>query len=195
MLQFRIMTADAKVYTKYGDTGQTSLLYGGRVSKNSPHTEAYGMTDEAVSAMGLARALSEDPEVKTILKELQREMFTVGAELATAPDQYETYQKHFNPVTAEMVTRLEELIDRMLAEAPLPRVFILPGASGSSAAMDMARCMTRTAERRVVALDEVCGLTNPEILRYLNRVGDLLFVLARHQDRHLPLEKVTGDQD
>ncbi len=195
MLQFRIMTADAKVYTKYGDTGQTSLLYGGRVSKNSPHTEAYGMTDEAVSAMGLARALSEDPEVKTILKELQREMFTVGAELATAPDQYETYQKHFNPVTAEMVTRLEELIDRMLAEAPLPRVFILPGASGSSAAMDMARCMTRTAERRVVALDEVGGLTNPEILRYLNRVGDLLFVLARYQDRHLPLEKVTGDQD
>ena len=89
-------------------------------------------------------------------------MFTVGAELATAPDQYETYQKHFNPVTAEMVTRLEELIDRMLAEAPLPRVFILPGASGSSAAMDMARCMTRTAERRVVALDEVGGLTNPE---------------------------------
>ena len=195
MLQFRIMTADAKVYTKYGDTGQTSLLYGGRVSKNSPHTEAYGMTDEAVSAMGLARALSEDPEVKTILKELQREMFTVGAELATAPDQYETYQKHFNPVTAEMVTRLEELIDRMLAEAPLPRVFILPGASGSSAAMDMARCMTRTAERRVVALDEVGGLTNPEILRYLNRVGDLLFVLARYQDRHLPLEKVTGNQD
>ena len=195
MLQFRIMTADAKVYTKYGDTGQTSLLYGGRVSKNSPHTEAYGMTDEAVSAMGLARALSEDPEVKTILKELQREMFTVGAELATAPDQYETYQKHFNPLTAEMVTRLEELIDRMLAEAPLPRVFILPGASGSSAAMDMARCMTRTAERRVVALDEVGGLTNPEILRYLNRVGDLLFVLARYQDRHLPLEKVTGDQD
>ncbi len=195
VLQFRIMTADAKVYTKYGDTGQTSLLYGGRVSKNSPHTEAYGMTDEAVSAMGLARALSEDPEVKAILKELQREMFTVGAELATAPDQYETYQKHFNPVTAEMVTRLEELIDRMLAEAPLPRVFILPGASGSSAAMDMARCMTRTAERRVVALDEVGGLTNPEILRYLNRVGDLLFVLARYQDRHLPLEKVTGDQD
>ena len=195
VLQFRIMTADAKVYTKYGDTGQTSLLYGGRVSKNSPHTEAYGMTDEAVSAMGLARALSEDPEVKTILKELQREMFTVGAELATAPDQYETYQKHFKPVTAEMVTRLEELIDRMLAEAPLPRVFILPGASGSSAAMDMARCMTRTAERRVVALDEVGGLTNPEILRYLNRVGDLLFVLARYQDRHLPLEKVTGDQD
>ncbi len=195
MLQFRIMTADAKVYTKYGDTGQTSLLYGGRVSKNSPHTEAYGMTDEAVSAMGLARALSEDPEVKTILKELQREMFTVGAELATAPDQYETYQKHFNPLTAEMVTRLEELIDRMLAEAPLPRVFILPGASGSSAAMDMARCMTRTAERRVVALDEVGGLTNPEILRYLNRVGDLLFVLARYQDRHLPLEKVTGNQD
>ena len=195
MLQFRIVTTHRKIYTKYGDTGQTSLLYGGRVSKNSLHTEAYGMTDEAVSAMGLARALSEDSEVRTILKELQREMFTVGAELATDPDHYETYQKHFPPLTAEMVTRLEETIDRLEAEMQLPPVFILPGASGASAAMDMARCMARTAERRVVALDESGGLTNPEILRYLNRVGDLLFVLARYQDRHLPLEKVTGDQD
>ena len=195
MLQFLIVTTHRKIYTKYGDTGQTSLLYGGRVSKNSLHTEAYGMTDEAVSAMGLARALSEDSEVRTILKELQREMFTVGAELATDPDHYETYQKHFPPLTAEMVTRLEETIDGLEAEMQLPPVFILPGASGASAAMDMARCMARTAERRVVALDESGGLTNPEILRYLNRVGDLLFVLARYQDRHLPLEKVTGDQD
>ena len=195
MLQFRIVSAEARVYTKTGDTGQTGLLYGGRVPKNNPHTEAYGMTDEAVSAMGLARALSEDAEIKSILKQLQREMFTVGAELATHPDHYDTYREHFTPVTAEMVAHWEQTIDRLLSEAPLPPVFILPGASGASAAMDMARCMARTAERRVVALDEMGGLTNPEILRYLNRVGDLLFVLARYQDRHLPLEKVTGDQD
>ena len=192
---FQVVSTNAKVYTKSGDTGQTGLLYGGRVSKNNPHTEAYGMTDEAVSAMGLARALSEDAEIKAILKQLQREMFTVGAELATHPDHYETYQQHFTPVTAEMVAHWEETIDRLLAESPLPPVFILPGASGASAAMDMARCMTRTAERRVVALYEAGGLTNPEILRYVNRVGDLLFVLARYHDRHLPLEKVTGDQD
>ena len=79
---FRAVAEYAKVYTKLGDAGQTGLLYGGRVSKNSPQTEAYGMTDEAVSAMGLARALSEDAEVKAMLKQLQREMFTVGAELA-----------------------------------------------------------------------------------------------------------------
>ena len=195
MLQFLILSSDARVYTKTGDTGQTGLLYGGRVSKNNPHTEAYGMTDEAVSAMGLARALSDDAEIKAILKQLQREMFTVGAELATHPDHYDTYRQHFSPVTSEMVSYWEATIDRLLAEAPLPPVFILPGASGASAAMDMARCMARTAERRVVALDEIGGLTNREILRYLNRVGDLLFVLARYQDRHLPLEKVTGDED
>ena len=189
------MSTHRKIYTKYGDSGETSLLYGGRVSKNSLHTEAYGTTDEAVSAMGLARALSQDSHVKDTLRQLQREMFTVGAELATDPAHYQTYQRHFSPVTAEMVTRLEELIDKLEEETKLPPVFILPGASGASAAMDMARTMARTAERRVVALQEAGGLTNPEILRYLNRVGDLLFVLARYEDRALPLEKVSGDRD
>ena len=189
------MTTHRKIYTRYGDTGETSLLYGGRVSKNNVHTEAYGITDEAVSAMGLARALSEDQRVKDLLKQLQREMFTVGAELATDPARYELFQKHFSPVTPEMAARLEESIDQLEAEMQLPPVFILPGASSASAALDLARCMARTAERRVVALQEQGGLTNPQILTYLNRLGDLLFILARYEDRHLPLEKVTGDQD
>ena len=183
-----------KIYTKYGDEGQTSLLYGGRVSKNNAHTEAYGFTDEAVSAMGMARALSQDPRVKEVLVRLQREMFTVGAELATDPERYELFNRHFKPVTPEMVAALEGLIDGLEAEAEMPNVFILPGGSPASAAIDVARTMTRTAERRCVALHEQGGLTNPDILRYMNRLGDLLFVLARYQDRDLPIERATGDQ-
>ncbi len=183
-----------KIYTKYGDEGSTSLLYGGRVSKNNAHTEAYGITDEAVSAMGLARALSDDPKVKEVLVRLQRELFIVGAELATDPERYELFNRHFKPVTAEMVAGLEELIDGLEAEAEMPNVFILPGGSPASAAIDVARTITRTAERRCVALKEEGGLTNSDILHYMNRLGDLLFVLARYQDRDLPIERATGDQ-
>ena len=100
-----------KVYTKFGDAGETSLLYGGRVSKNSPNTEAYGITDEAVSVMGLARAFTSDPKVNDLLRQLQRELFTIAAELATAPDKYELFQQHFKPVTEEMVQSLETSID------------------------------------------------------------------------------------
>ena len=190
------MTSSArkKIYTKYGDRGETSLLYGGRVSKNNPHTEAYGVTDEAVSTMGLARALSQDDRVKDILRELQRELFTVAAELATDPQRYDLFKRHFKPVTSEMVTGMEKLIDELEQSVEMPNVFILPGGSATSAAIDMARCMVRTAERRVVALSEQGKLTNPEILSYMNRLGDLLFVLARYEDRALPLERVTGDR-
>ena len=183
-----------RIYTKYGDEGETSLLYGGRVSKNNPHTEAYGITDEAVSAMGLARALSQDERVKEILRELQRELFTVAAEMATDPERYDLYNRHFKPVTPAMVAGMEELIDELEQGMEMPTVFILPGGSPASAALDMARCMIRTAERRAVALKEQGELTNPEILRYMNRLGDLLFVLARYQDREIPLERVTGQR-
>jgi cob(I)alamin adenosyltransferase len=183
-----------RIYTRYGDTGETSLLYGGRVSKNNPHTEAYGITDEAVSAMGLARALSQDVRVKAVLTRLQRELVTVAAELATDPERYDTFNRHFKPVTPEMVTSLEALIDGLEEGVEMPKVFILPGGSPASAAIDMARAIIRTAERRCVGLQELGRLTNLDILRYLNRLGDLLFVLARYQDRDLPIEKATADQ-
>lgn len=182
------------MYTKFGDKGETSLLYGGRVSKNNPHTEAYGITDEAVSAMGLARALSQDQRVKEVLRELQRELFTIAAELATEPDKYELFKQHFKPVTPEMVTSLEQTIDSLEENVEMPKVFILPGGSPTSSAIDLARCIIRTGERRVVALKEAGMLTNDVIIQYLNRLGDLLFVLARYQDRDLPLERVTGER-
>jgi cob(I)alamin adenosyltransferase len=183
-----------RVYTRFGDKGETSLLYGGRISKNNPHTEAYGISDEAVSAMGLARAMSQDQRVKDLLRELQRELFTIAAELATEPSKYELFKQHFKPVTLEMVTRLENTIDSLEEGVEMPKVFILPGGSPASAAIDLARCIIRTSERRVVALKEAGMLTNDIIIQYLNRLGDLLFVLARYQDRDLPLEKVTGER-
>ena len=180
-----------KVYTKFGDSGETSLLYGGRVSKNSPNTEAYGITDEAVSVMGLARAFTNDPKVNDLLRQLQRELFTIAAELATDPDKYELFRQHFKPVTEEMVESLETAIDSLEDEFEMPNVFILPGGSQASAAIDLARCIIRTAERRVVAIAEQGGLTNGLIMTYLNRLGDLLFVLARYEDREIPIERAT----
>jgi cob(I)alamin adenosyltransferase len=183
-----------RIYTKFGDQGETSLLYGGRVSKNNLHTEAYGITDEAVSAMGLARAMTEDTRVKDVLRELQRELFTIAAELATDPAKYDLFQQHFQPVTVQMVENLESTIDSLEEGVQMPKVFILPGGSPASAAIDLARCIIRTSERRVVALQEAGGLTNQLIISYLNRLGDLLFVLARYQDRDLPLERATGER-
>ena len=179
-----------RIYTKYGDAGETSLLYGGRVRKGDPHTEAYGTADEAVSTMGLARALSQDARVKEILKELQRELFTVMSELATDPQRYELFQTHFKPVSPEMVAALEDTIDWLETQAEMPNVFIIPGGSPASSAIDMARSMIRSAERRAVGLKDQDKLTNMHILSYLNRLGDLLFVLARYQDRDMALEEV-----
>lgn len=180
-----------KVYTKFGDSGETSLLYGGRVSKNSPNTEAYGITDEAVSVMGMARAFTTQPKVNDMLRQLQRELFTIAAELATDPGKYELFQQHFTPVTEEMVESLEAAIDSLEEEFEMPAVFILPGGSQASAAIDLARCVIRTAERRVVAVAEQGMLSNGLIMTYLNRLGDLLFVLARYEDRDIPIERAT----
>ncbi len=188
------MTTGKRLYTKYGDEGQTSLLYGGRVSKSDLHCEAYGATDEACSALGLSRALAKDPTIIALLKEVQRQLFTVGAELATEPDKYETFKQHFSPVSPEMTAQLEPQIDFYQDAVQLPRSFILPGASPASAAMDMGRTSVRRAERETVRLLEAGRLANLEIIRYLNRLGDLLFIAARYEDRDLPLDKLTGDE-
>ena len=183
-----------RIYTKSGDTGETGLLFGGRVSKSDPRCEAYGATDQAVSAMGLARALSQEPRVKEILLQVQHQMFTVGAELATAPDKYEHLRSGFTVITPDMVTHLEGLIDELNDQIELPSAFIVPGASAASGALDLARGLLRTGERRAVELHEKGLLVNPEVLRYLNRLSDLLFMLARYEDRALPFEVLTGQR-
>ncbi len=180
------------IYTKTGDTGETRLLFGGRVSKTDARCEAYGCTDEAVSAMGLARALSDDPRVKEILLAAQHEMFYAAGELATDAKEYENLRKNFRVITPDLVDRLERQIDELDAAMELPNAFVVPGASAASGALDLARSLLRTGERRVVALQEEGMLPNPEVLRYINRLSDLLFMLARYEDRALPVEAVTG---
>ena len=117
-----------KIYTRHGDEGETGLLYGGRVSKADPRCEAYGTVDEAVSALGLARSLVKDENLKATIKGVQRDLFTVGAELATDPKEYAKLQKHFSVVTPEMIDHLERLIDELNQEITLPRAFIILAA-------------------------------------------------------------------
>ena len=185
------MTDGQSIVTKRGDGGETDLLYGGRVSKTDPRTEAGGAVDEAVSALGMARALSGEPLVRSVVDELQRALFTVGAELATDAEHHEKLAEHFKAVSAEMTQALEAHIDALAAEVELPPSFIVPGASPASAALDVARTVLRRAERRAVALHERKPLANREVLRYLNRASDLVFMLARYEDRALPVEVVS----
>src|SRR2546422_5518140 len=164
-----------RIYTKTGDDGTTGLLYGGRVPKSDVVTEAYGTTDECVAALGLARALAQKPTFEEEVLDLQRQLFVVGADLACSPEERAKLEPGVSLVTAEMVSELERRIDDLVAEHPLPNAFVVPGANTVSAALDVARSVVRRAERAVVALDD----TNPEVKRYLNRLSDLLFVMAR----------------
>jgi len=168
-----------RIYTKTGDDGTTGLLFGGRVSKADPVAEACGTIDEAVAALGLARALAEEPALEEGVLQVQRELFVLGADLATNPAERARLEPGISLVTPEMVTRLETWIDELVLAHPLPQAFIVPGANAVSATVDVARGIVRRAERRVVDLREAGTEVNEAVLRYLNRLSDLLFVLAR----------------
>lgn len=186
------MATAGPLYTRRGDAGETGLLYGGRVSKDDDRVQACGACDEAVSALGLARALCEDDEVRGSIATVQHDLFKVGAELATDVNSRHLLEEHFVPVTPEMTEQLESQIDDLQARTELPRAFIIPGASPGSSALDLARAFVRRTERLVVGLERSGNLGNTEVLRYLNRLADYLFMLGRHEDRSLPVEIVTG---
>jgi cob(I)alamin adenosyltransferase len=171
-----------KIYTKKGDDGTTGLLYGGRVAKDDVRTNVYGTLDETVSALGLARAGGLVPRVEEIVVRVQREMFVVGAQLATSEENQSKLQEGISKVTPEMALQAEREIDEMLATHPLPNEFILPGETMGSAGLDVARSTVRRAEREAAAMNREGLVPDPEILRYLNRVSDLLFVLARYHE-------------
>jgi cob(I)alamin adenosyltransferase len=159
------------------------LLYGGRVAKDDLHTEAYGSLDEAISALGLARSLTDSADRAARILELQRELFVVGAELATGPGHRADLERHFNVVTPAMADELEREIHDLEARVPLPGGFVIPGGTPVGAAIDLARTLVRRAERRTVSLQRAGGVENPEVLRYLNRCSDLLFMLAREAEQ------------
>ena len=169
-----------KIYTKKGDQGQTGLLGGQRISKTDLRPEAYGTIDEVCAVLGVVRASSDNESLQALVHQIQQDLFVMGAELATAAEDRARFAFR---ITEAQVARLEHAIDEHDAKIDLPRAFIIPGSSSHvPALLDWARAVARRAERRVVALNEAGLLSNPEVLKYLNRLADLLFVLARYQE-------------
>lgn len=165
-----------KIYTRAGDDGTTGLLGAGRVSKDDPRIESYGTVDELNAVLGTARAAAVDPAADAELARLQDDLFAVGAALAD-PD---PRGKFHNAVAPALGARLEAEIDAMEAELPPLSRFILPGGTPAAAQLHLARTICRRAERLVVRLDRTPdGLVPPNLVAYLNRLSDLLFVLAR----------------
>jgi cob(I)alamin adenosyltransferase len=170
------------IVTRTGDGGDTGLLYGGRVSKADPRTEAYGSIDEAISALGAARAVVVDRARHAIILRIQSELFTVGAELATDATEVQNLEKHFLVVSPEFTARVEKEIDDLESTVQLPDAFVIPGGTPSGAALDVARTVLRRAERRIVALRTSNIAVSSELLRYVNRLSDLVFMLARAEE-------------
>jgi len=172
-----------KIYTRKGDDGSTGLLYGGRVGKDSSGPDAYGAVDEAVSMLGLARAEAErGSELDQILLRLQRELFVVGAELATDPANRTKLERGVSLTTEDMVTALEPVIDDITARYDAPTEFVLPGENRIAAALDVARTVVRRAERQSVTAARDGWLPDSQVVPYLNRLADLVYTLARWQE-------------
>jgi len=173
----------AGIYTRLGDKGETVTLSGKKVYKNDPRVEAYGSVDELNALLGVAVSFTGDEEVKQLLTRVQKELFIIGAELAIE----KMRAKKINPVH---ISNLEAEIDRTEESLPHLANFVLPGGSKTASLLHLARTVCRRAERSAVALS-LKSKINPDIIKYLNRLGDLLFVLARYENRKKRIEEVV----
>ena len=170
----------SRIYTKSGDDGTTGLLYGGRTSKGAALMDALGDIDEAVSALGVARAMCTHESRSDLLLGLQRDLFVIAADLATNPTHRDRLVLGISLTDDSMAVKIEELIDALILEQPLRPVFVVPGTTPQEAAIDLARSVVRRAERHTVQAKSAGVLVTDEVLRYLNRLSDLLYVIARH---------------
>jgi cob(I)alamin adenosyltransferase len=182
---------ESAVATRKGDDGTTGLLFGGqRIAKDDLRAEAYGTIDEAVAALGLARAqlglkdrlgvLSVGfGDLPGVILRLQRELFVAAAELATNPDAWDRLEDGRTRVSTEMVDGIEGLLREVEAHIEMPKEFVVPGETPTSAALELARTIIRRAERRAVGLGHEGLIPGPYLLPYLNRLADVLWVLAR----------------
>lgn len=175
-----------RIYTKTGDKGDTGLFGGGRVRKDDARVEAYGQIDELNATLGLAAALSDDPQIRGWLATIQDELFVLGAELAT-PDP-ERVKKQIVPVGPGQIAAMEAIIDSLDEEIPPLRQFVLPGGHPAAAQLHVARTVCRRAERRVIAFGDGASVRQ-ECIAYLNRLSDLLFVLARAVNHRQKVEE------
>jgi cob(I)alamin adenosyltransferase len=187
---------NSAVATGKGDDGTTGLLYGGRVSKADPRTDAYGAVDEAVAALGVARVELTDnglTDLAALILRLQRELFVVGAELATNSMHADRLEDGSTRVSEAMLESLEAELAKWEASMQMPREFVIPGETRASAALEVARAVMRRAERRIVAL-AVVESVGEWVVAYVNRLADLLWVLARvaEQAEHVAPTKLHG---
>ena len=179
-----------KIYTKTGDAGSTGLFGGGRVDKDHPRVEAYGDVDELNAALGLARAIELMPRIDEVIVPLQRDLFAIGALLAT-PDQAKMHQQLAKArIDDERIAELERAIDGCDRELEPLKSFILPGGTPKAAALHVARTICRRAERRIVSLQRDVELP-PLVVMYMNRLSDLLFMLARVANQRAGAGEVT----
>jgi cob(I)alamin adenosyltransferase len=174
-------------YTRAGDDGFTSLLGEGRVAKYMPQPEAYGTVDEASAAIGLARASAKGEPAQAMLLTAQRDLYRMMAELAAT----QQTAAQFRTIDADRVRWLEEQTDAITAEIVLPKEFVIPGDSLAGAHLDLARTVTRRAERAVVHLLHDGLIENLELVRYLNRLSSLLFVLSLYENALAGVAHVT----
>ena len=170
----------AGFYTGKGDSGYTGVLGEGRLPKHHPRLDAIGSVDEATAAIGVARSQAVTPGLNKILVEIQRDLYHLMAEIAATP---ENVQK-FRVIDAEKVRWLEDQIDSLGAEIEMPKDFIVPGDSMSGAAFALARTLVRRAERRLSQLVHENQIENPELLRYLNRLSSLCFILELSENQN-----------
>lgn len=179
-----------KIYTRTGDTGDTALFGGVRTSKSDPRVEAYGDVDELNAVIGLARASHPMPRVDEVLAPIQRDLFSIGALLAT-PDR-EKMKRHLEKARLDeaRIAELEQAIDDADTELEPLKAFILPGGTPKAAALHMARTVCRRAERRIVAIRDSAEVPDVVVV-YMNRLSDLLFTLARLANRRAGAGEVT----
>lgn len=180
-----------KIYTKTGDQGETGLLGGERVSKGSLQVEAYGTVDELSAFLGLSRAQNVNSDLEKVLQKIQHHLFGIGAELSQS-EQYRPKEQHFTPISSKEVEDLEQWIDSFEKELVPLQNFILPGGTPLSAALHLGRCVCRRAERVVVNLGESKNIPS-EMVIYLNRLSDLLFVMARVANHRAGVEDLKWE--
>jgi cob(I)alamin adenosyltransferase len=179
-----------KIYTRTGDAGDTGLFGGGRVGKDHPRVEAYGDVDELNAALGLARSIELMPRIDEVLVPIQRDLFGIGALLATPDHAKMADQLRKARIDEARIAQLEQAIDDGERELEPLTAFIVPGGTPKAAALHVARTVCRRAERRVVRLQQDIALP-PLVVIYLNRLSDLLFVLARVANRRAGAGEVT----
>jgi len=179
-----------KIYTKTGDAGETGLIGGPRVRKSDPRVEAYGELDELNATLGVASSGCEDVELGGHLARIQDQIFTLGSELASPHDT--PAHARVPVVEPAWISALEQAIDAWEEELPPLRLFILPGGSRLGAALHLSRCVCRRAERRIVALSTLAEI-DPQVLAYVNRLSDFLFVASRLANHRAKVPEAIWD--